>query len=277
MGISVGELSIIIKLVREVSDRWDDPRAWREHLLQGACALLGGNVGTMFDVQIPTSPGQLGAIRPVAIFGLRAPEQKALVHTSTDQVSNREVEEASKNFLPGHAKFWAEFDRQGWVTAARDQLTDADTYHACQGYRELRLPADCDDYLWSMRFVDLPKRIEMFGVDRPHGAPPFGPREIMLLTLLHDEIAPLIGVRLATEEHFTRDGMSKRLRETLSLLLDGKSEKEVAATLQLRPRTVHEYVTSIYRHFNVRSRAELLAYFIHRTPKVRLQSQTGLV
>ena len=43
----------------------------------------------------------------------------------------------------------------------------------------------------------------------------------MLLKLLHDEIAPLIGVRLATEEHLCREGLSKRLRETLSLLLDG--------------------------------------------------------
>ena len=109
----------------------------------------------------------------------------------------------------------------------------------------------------------------MLGIDQPHGAPPFGSREILLLKLLHDEIAPLIGVRLATEEHFSRDGLSKRLRETLSLLLEGKSEKVVAASLNLRPKTVHEYVTSIYRHFKVSSRAELLAYFVHRTPKLR--------
>jgi DNA-binding NarL/FixJ family response regulator len=124
-----------------------------------------------------------------------------------------------------------------------------------------------------MRYVDLPKRIEMFGVDRPHGATRFGPREVMLLKLLHDEIAPLIGVCLATEEHFSRDGLSKRLRETLSQLLQGKSEKEVAAALQLRPGTVHEYITSIYRHFDVSSRAELMAYFVHRAPKLRSQNE----
>jgi DNA-binding CsgD family transcriptional regulator len=275
MEISSAEISTAIRLVREVCDRWDDPRVWREHLLQGACALLGGNVATIFEVGAPAAPGHLGAIRPVAIFGLPTTAQKALVHTSTDFVSNRDIKEISNDFLPGQDKFWAEFQKHGWVTAARDQLTDAATYHAAAGYQNLRRHADCDDYIWSMRFVDLPRRIEMFGLDRPHGAAPFGPREVMLLKLLHDEIAPLIGVRLATEEHLCREGLSKRLRETLSLLLDGKSEKEAARELQLSPKTVHEYITSIYQHFNVCSRAELLAYFVHRTPKVRPEDEPG--
>jgi DNA-binding NarL/FixJ family response regulator len=94
-----------------------------------------------------------------------------------------------------------------------------------------------------------------------------------LLKLLHDEVSPLIGVRLATEEHLSRDGLSKRLRETLSELLVGKSEKEVAFQLQLSPKTIHEYITSIYRHFDVSSRAELMAYFVQRVPRLRSQNQ----
>jgi DNA-binding NarL/FixJ family response regulator len=92
---------------------------------------------------------------------------------------------------------------------------------------------------------------------------------VALLKLLHDEIAPLVGVRLATEEHLSRDGLSRRLRETLTLLLDGQSEKQVASALNLGTRTVHDYVTRLYEHFRVSSRAELLAYFIRRTPVPR--------
>ena len=98
----------------------------------------------------------------------------------------------------------------------------------------------------------------------------------MLLKLLHDEIAPLIGVRLATEEHLCREGLSKRLRETLSLLLDGKSEKKLGE-LQLSPKTVHEYVTSIYQHFNVSSRAELLSYFCASNTKAAARRWAGSV
>ena len=91
-----------------------------------------------------------------------------------------------------------------------------------------------------------------------------------ILKLLHDEIAPLVGVRLTTEEHLSRDGLSKRLRETLTLLLEGQSEKQVASALNLGTRTVHDYVTRLYEHFRVSSRAELLAYFIRRRPVPRV-------
>ena len=97
------------------------------------------------------------------------------------------------------------------------------------------------------------------------------------MKLLHDEIAPLVGVRLTTEAHLSRDGLSKRLRETLSLLLDGYSEKQVASALKLAPRTVHDYVAMLYQHFHVSSRAELLAYFVHRRPALRPQALAGPV
>jgi len=50
------------------------------------------------------------------------------------------------------------------------------------------------------------------------------------------------------------------------LLLEGRSEKEVASALKLSARTVHDYVMMLYEHFQVSSRAELLAYFIRREP-----------
>lgn len=103
----------------------------------------------------------------------------------------------------------------------------------------------------------------------PSIARTFGPREVALLKLLHDESAPLVGVRLTTEEHLSRNGLSRRLRETLTLLLDGQSEKQVASEMNLGTRTVHDYVTRLYEHFRVSSRAELLAYFIRRTPAPR--------
>jgi DNA-binding NarL/FixJ family response regulator len=45
----------------------------------------------------------------------------------------------------------------------------------------------------------------------------------------------------------------------LSRLLAGESEKEAARRLGLSRATVHEYVTDLYAHFGVHTRAELLA------------------
>lgn len=58
--------------------------------------------------------------------------------------------------------------------------------------------------------------------------------------------------------------LSPRLQQTLVCLLQGQSEKEVAASLQLSRATIHQYITLLYRHFGVRSRAQLLATVLQR-------------
>lgn len=45
MQVSLDDASRVATLAREVCDRWDDPQAWREHLLRGACELLNASVG----------------------------------------------------------------------------------------------------------------------------------------------------------------------------------------------------------------------------------------
>ena len=53
--------------------------------------------------------------------------------------------------------------------------------------------------------------------------------------------------------------MSPRLTQTLELLLEGLSEKQVAARLQISRHIAHDYVKRIYKIAAVSSRAELLA------------------
>ena len=56
--------------------------------------------------------------------------------------------------------------------------------------------------------------------------------------------------------------LSPRLRETLNCLLGGSSEKSIAQQLKISPHTVHGYVKLIYRHFKVKSRAQLLSQWV---------------
>jgi DNA-binding NarL/FixJ family response regulator len=65
------------------------------------------------------------------------------------------------------------------------------------------------------------------------------------------------------------DRLSRRLRETLACLLEGESEKHVASRLGLSQATIHQYVTALYRRFNVGSRAQLLATIMRRTGRER--------
>jgi len=262
--VTLADISAVIRLVREVCDRWDDPAAWREHLLQGACRLLKGHVGMMV-ADAASRENRFVHPAAVALVGVPAP-MRSLAESTLSRFELRGYDEVSRDLLPGLSTLYGHMARQGWATAARGELSDDATFHAAPYYRDFRRHIDCDDFVVSIRIVDVPRRPEAISIDRPHGAPRFGPREVALLRLLHDEIATLVGVRLSTEAHLCRDGLSKRLNETLSLLLDGKSEKEAAAGLGLSSRTVHEYVTALYEHFHVNSRAELLAYFIRRRP-----------
>lgn len=54
-------------------------------------------------------------------------------------------------------------------------------------------------------------------------------------------------------------GLPPRMRQTLQYLLEGDSEKQVAAKLRISRNTVHVYVKALYRRFQVSSRGELLA------------------
>ena len=55
-----------------------------------------------------------------------------------------------------------------------------------------------------------------------------------------------------------------RLRQTLTSLLSGASEKQIARAMNLSPHTIHVYVKQIYKHYNVCSRGELLARWVKK-------------
>jgi len=268
MDVAPQEISQVIRLVREVCDRWDDPQAWREHLLRGACHLLDAHVGSIFAVEMRSVHGN-DQIRALANVGFPDEVRRAMLDEALREVSNRQFDEISQNTFPGADLIFKQFGEQGWATMVGGQVVDFDDFRASPMYQNFRRPLNCDDFAVSLRNVDIPTRAELIDIDRPLGAKPFGEREAALLKFLHDEIAPLVGVRLATEKHLSRDGLSQRLNETLSLLLDGRSEKEVARQLHLSPLTVHRYVAKLYAHFQVSSRAELLAYFVRRMPVPR--------
>jgi DNA-binding NarL/FixJ family response regulator len=62
--------------------------------------------------------------------------------------------------------------------------------------------------------------------------------------------------------------LSRRLRQTLDLLLAGEGEKQIALKLTLSQHTVHDYVKAVYRLFGVNTRAELLALWVRKGKEI---------
>ena len=75
----------------------------------------------------------------------------------------------------------------------------------------------------------------------------------------------LAEVAMATVPMKETPTLPARQARLLTELLTGRSEKEIAATLGLSPRTVHKYTEQIFRAYEVRSRPELMAGFLRRS------------
>lgn len=77
-------------------------------------------------------------------------------------------------------------------------------------------------------------------------------------------VAPKQGV-----EEGAQDGLSEAQSRVLRLALSGLSEKDIAHRLHRSHHTVNSHLRTIYRHYNVSSRAELLALALEHDLKGR--------
>jgi hypothetical protein len=111
--------------------------------------------------------------------------------------------------------------------------------------------------------------ISFYRIDE--GSAPFNRAERRFMHALHEVFCPrLIDLRART----LRQDLPQALQGTFSLILAGKSEKEIARQTHRSPNTVHDHVKRIYAHFGVSSRGQLLSRFVS-SEKLRAHSGNG--
>jgi len=72
----------------------------------------------------------------------------------------------------------------------------------------------------------------------------------------------LIGTKTELKEIFLKFSLSKREIEIIELILNGKSNKEIATILFISYHTVKNHISNIFNKLNVNSRHELLHLFV---------------
>ncbi|MBC7785278.1 MAG: hypothetical protein H7144_15695 [Burkholderiales bacterium] len=107
--------------------------------------------------------------------------------------------------------------------------------------------------------------VDQLGVHRAHGSPHFTNSDHRLLRLLHLELARFWRADVLRQTRDPHQSLAPRLRQTVDLLVAGKSEKEIAHAIGISPHTVHNYVKALHKRFNVASRGELIAAATQRT------------
>ncbi|HEV7732118.1 MAG TPA: helix-turn-helix transcriptional regulator, partial [Candidatus Binatia bacterium] len=159
------------------------------------------------------------------------------------------------------------------ITRTRRQIVADRTYYRSSVFERYLHPGNVGHRVASIFPSAGGGAISLIHLHRPHGDRDFSSRERALLELFHGEIGPLIGRALVSAAEPTPQGLSRRLRQTLACLVEGDSEKEIAARLGVSHATAHQYVTALYRRFGVNSRGQLLAYVVKRL--ARWNERTG--
>jgi DNA-binding CsgD family transcriptional regulator len=230
-----------------------DPELWRRHAAAGIAALLGLRVVTSSECRW-RRPG--GPILPIDFLqvGLTPDEfdRYFLPFYRSGAPDDDVLFEPLKTTTETHI-----------VLSRRATVPDA-AYHRGRMYTEYHEPVGVTASavsVWSLS----DDRVDVLGLHRDAGDRDITARELNLLRLFHAELGRLIGpVLVSSDDQFSPAKLPPRVREVLACLLDGDSEKQVALRMGLSRATVHQYVTALYRHYRVASRAELLARVLRR-------------
>jgi DNA-binding CsgD family transcriptional regulator len=264
--IRLRELRQAYRLLHECRDLGHDPRTWHEHMLVGLLRLVGGAMAASGVIHAPTT----------------AKEPPTLVHMAEvgDERWPRHCSDFARNGVLTHCISYQRFSQQLagklvrrgsaprgelLLTRSNGQLMSRTEWERSLEFNDVHKPFGLDDALTTCHLVS-PSVIYGLTLHRSLDDRPFGSHERRLLHLFHQELARYVGTALCWEPDPGFSHLPPRLRQTLSCLLEGDSEKQVAAHLGLSRHTVHEYVTALYRAFGVNSRPELLVLCLRRRP-----------
>src|SRR5262249_29038330 len=160
----------------------------------------------------------------------------------------------------------ATFDRvpPGVVLPRADLVRDREWYTSfC--YQTCLRTLGADASIFCMR--PIPGALDDYNVLyllRPVGERDFKGRQRAIAAEARGLAAPLLGGPLAGLHEPAPTELPARLRQVLRCLLEGDSDKQIAARLGISWYTVNQYTKIIYRRFGVSARSELLARWVRR-------------
>ncbi|HUO72294.1 MAG TPA: helix-turn-helix transcriptional regulator [Solirubrobacteraceae bacterium] len=255
-SLRVRDVRDAYRLIGECRDLGGEPSLWYRHMLDGLSRWLGVPQVTGGEARIAPT----GGVEVLSAYGTStAPAADALF-----QEYHRENGPADDPCFQALAKLPGPL-----ATRARRQLVPDSTWFRSASYERFREPAGIDQKALSFFQVSA-TALSGIAFHAPLRGRDLSARELRSLEFFHAELGRLIGGALVSDTEPGPEALSRRLRETLACLLEGDSEKQVAARLGLSHATAHQYVTALYRHFGVRSRAQLMAHVMRRPPERRM-------
>ena len=253
-SLRVQDVRDAYRLIGECRDLGGEPSLWYRHMLDGLSRWLG-------VPQVTGGEARMGptGVEVLSAYGTcTAPAADALFHEY-----HRENGPADDPCFQALAKLPGPL-----TTRARRQLVPDSTWYRSASYERFREPAGIDQKALSFFQVSA-TALSGIAFHAPLRDRDLSARELRSLEFFHAELGRLVGGALVSDTEPGLTDLSRRLRETLACLLEGDTEKQVAARLGVSHATAHQYVTALYRHFGVRSRAQLMAHAMRRSLSTR--------
>lgn len=256
--LRITDVRAVFQLVGECRELGDDPFVWRRHLLAEAARLLGAAVMIEYD-GISLNPFRLDGISE---WGW---ETSGFDRASFVRL-HEEYARLGPEFNPMVPAYFAKHDAgRGPCLSRSDVLPDSQWYRS-RYYQDWHVGMGVDALMYCM--LPLPasgnrlKNLLVFV--RPLRERDFTSRHRSIVRELYKQVTALIGGPLAGYHEPSPSTLWPRVRQTLQCLLEGDSDKQIAAHLGLSRYTVNQYTKAIFAHFGVGGRAELLARWIKR-------------
>ncbi|MDY3561913.1 helix-turn-helix transcriptional regulator [Gemmata sp. JC673] len=251
------DLRAVHALVHECRDLGDDGAAWRRHWFAGVAGLVGADL---------VLGGELGGVRG------GAPRDLGTAEWGWENGFNRagwlralELLRADPAYSPLMGAYRVRVCREDGVALCGSELVRDHDWGRGIEYQEVYRTIGVHRNLWCFRFI--PGRADVTHgqiIARAAGRRDFAAREQAVVAEAYAAITPLMSGALAGFSDPAPSALAPRARDVLRCLLEGDSDKQIAARLGLSRYTVNQYAKVIFAHFGVASRAELLARWVRR-------------
>ena len=253
--LRVDDVRRAFRIIGDCRDVGNNPDEWQSIAMAGLCRLVGAASATGGEGRWarPLHPAE-----PVTSYshGLNAAEHaRLLVYMRDFGINADPIYQALQTVPDLH------------VIRRRAELVSDRDWYTSEAFNDYRRSCDADHQLTSLVQVSPTGATSVMALHRGVRDRDFSDRECALASLFHVELCRLIGRSLTSALDESSKSLSPRLQQTLACLLEGDSEKQVAARMGISRTTVHQYVTELYRRYGVHSRAELLTRMLRQRPK----------
>lgn len=243
----------IFRLLGDVQELRFNPHSWRENLVSGLCTLINARQGMTIQFSHFTPEGIVGV--DGLVFGGH-PDMSEMGFW--DQWGRKGVfrEDPQIDFGSKYPKHM--------LTARREDIIPDKQWHSSPFYIECAAQSRVRGTITS--FFRIPGTDDAFGLamHREKSDGNFSIKEKQMVEMTMQELYLLFQENRLPDLIPAATSLTFRQSQVLHYMIQGDSEKQIAARMQLSKHTVHDHIKAIYKYYDVQSRGELFACFIRR-------------